>query len=309
MKPWLDEEQIQPGRSFQEEIQKAIPQIQSAAIFIGLTGLGRWQVLELQTLTSQFINNGIPVIPVLLPGVDKIPDNLLFLQQFNWVSFENIDDAAALYKLEWGITGIKPRPQPKQSLSNEVELKSEKGIDYTKLRDLLEQQKWKSADKETYKVMLQAAGREKEGWLDIDSIDNFPCEDLRTINQLWLHYSKGKFGFSVQKKIYEELGGTREYNEKVWKDFGERVGWRKGGNWLGNWLHNDQWLNYDQLTFNLNAPQAHLPCLWLDVVGMWVGYVNLSDFGMGEEEEVNMFKFDFGGEFSSLARRLVTCKI
>ena len=102
--------------------------------------------------------------------------------------------------------------------------------------------------------MCQAAGRESEGWLDRESIDNFPCEDLRTINQLWLHYSKGKFGFSVQKEIYESLGGTREYNEKVWNQFGDRVGWRKGG----------KWLDYSDLTFNLNAPQAHLP--WL---GIW----------------------------------------
>ena len=129
LNPWLDEEQIPPGRSFQEEIQKAIPQIQSAAIFIGLTGLGRWQVLELQTLTSQFINNGIPVIPVLLPGVDRIPDNLLFLQQFNWVSFESIDDVASLHKLEWGITGIKPQPQPiVTELPQQRTVESETGV-------------------------------------------------------------------------------------------------------------------------------------------------------------------------------------
>jgi hypothetical protein len=146
-------------------------------------------------------------------------------------------------------------PQPKLvseklPASKEVELKSEKGVDYTKLRDLLAEGKWQEADQETAKVMCQAAGREKQGWLDIKSIDNFPCEDLRTINQLWLHYSKGKFGFSVQKEIYESLGGKREYNEEVWKKFGDHVGWRKGG----------KWLSYSDLTFNVDvAPSAHLP--------------------------------------------------
>ena len=123
LKPWLDEEQIPPGRLFQEEIQKAIPQIQSAAICIGTKGLGKWQIIELQAIISQFIDKGSPVIPILLPGVDRIPDNLLFLQQFNWVRFEKIDDAASLYQLEWGITGIKPQSQtivtepPKQPAS------------------------------------------------------------------------------------------------------------------------------------------------------------------------------------------------
>ncbi len=138
----------------------------------------------------------------------------------------------------------------KPTSGDEVKLKSEKGVDYTKLRDLLKQQKWKEADEETAQLMLVAGDRESQGWLNVKSIDNFPCEDLRTINQLWLHYSNGKFGFSVQKEIYEELGGTREYNQEVWNNFGDRVGWRKGENWM----------NYDYLTFNLNrAPTAHLP--------------------------------------------------
>ena len=58
--------------------------------------------------------------------------------------------------------------------------------------------------------MLAVAKREKE--LDVNSIDNFPCEDLRTIDQLWVKYSDGRFGFSVQKRIYQNLGGTRGYN-------------------------------------------------------------------------------------------------
>lgn len=88
----------------------------------------------------------------------------------------------------------------KISITAEVELKSAKGVDYTKLRDLLKEGKWKEADQETNKVMLQATNRVSEKWIDVKNIDNFPCDDLRTINQLWVHYSKGKFGFSVQKK-------------------------------------------------------------------------------------------------------------
>jgi uncharacterized caspase-like protein len=171
------------------------------------------------------------------------------------------------------VVSLPKKPPP----SNEVELKSEKGIDYTTLRDLLATGKWKEADEETAKVLCQAAGRTSQGWLRVEDIDNFPCEDLRTINQLWLHYSDGKFGFSVQKKIYESLGGTREYNEKVWEKFGDRVGWRKG----------EKWLCLNDLIWELDgAPQGHLP----RVGGLIYG-------GLG------------GGVISSLAQRLVTCKI
>ena len=142
------------------------------------------------------------------------------------------------------------KSSPKDTPKDEVELKSEKGVDYTKLRDLLATRKWKEADEETSQVVLKVANREDQGWLELEDIDNFPSEDLRTLNQLWLHYSKGKFGFSVQKEIYESLGGTRVYDEEVWNDWLDRVGWRKG----------EEIVNYSKLTFNLDeAPEGHLP--------------------------------------------------
>jgi tetratricopeptide (TPR) repeat protein len=113
IKPWLDEEQIPPGISFQDEIQKAIPLIKSAAIIIGTQGLGKWQIMELRSLITKFVDRKIPVIPVLLPGVDNIPGDLLFLQELNWVKFEQIDDPTAFYRLEWGITQVKPELHPK----------------------------------------------------------------------------------------------------------------------------------------------------------------------------------------------------
>ncbi len=89
LKYWIDEEQIPPGRSFQEVIQQAIPNVKSAAIFIGSRGLGNWQAMELRILISQSVEADIPVIPVLLPGVETIPEHLSFLKQLNWVRFAN----------------------------------------------------------------------------------------------------------------------------------------------------------------------------------------------------------------------------
>ncbi|MFM6200403.1 MAG: GUN4 domain-containing protein, partial [Dolichospermum sp.] len=86
-----------------------------------------------------------------------------------------------------------PTPNPLPAL-REGGLKSSCGMDYRKLRDYLAQGKWKEADEETRRVMLAVAKREKEGWLDDKSIDNFHCADLRTIDQLWVKYSDGKFG-------------------------------------------------------------------------------------------------------------------
>ncbi|MEK0188717.1 GUN4 domain-containing protein, partial [Microcoleus anatoxicus] len=152
---------------------------------------------------------------------------------------------------------------PKPVAAETTRVISAVGMDYINLRNLLAAGKWKEADQETARVMLKVAGREKERWLDESSIDKFPCEDLRTIDQLWVKYSNGRFGFSVQKRIYESLDGTREYDSKIWEAFGDRVGWRVNGNWL----------NYDEPKFNTKAPEGHLPlgrdwrvggwCRWL----------------------------------------------
>ncbi|MBD2679725.1 MULTISPECIES: GUN4 domain-containing protein [Nostoc] len=141
-----------------------------------------------------------------------------------------------------------------QQQSTGKDLLSEKGVDYTRLRDLLKAENWKEADKETLAVMLKATGREQEGWLDYKSIDNFPCADLRTIDQLWVKYSDGHFGFSVQKRIWESVG-------KDYEKFAHRIGWRKG------MFFNKNWLSYSDLTFTRNSPQGHLPA----ATGMDVG--------------------------------------
>jgi serine/threonine protein kinase len=177
---------------------------------------------------------------------------------------------------EW-LDLLIPKPAPPET----TRVVSAVGMDYINLRNLLAAKKWQEADEETRRVMLKVAGREKEGWLNTESIDNFPCEDLRTIDQLWVKYSNGRFGFSVQKRIYQSLGGTGVYDVKVIFAFGDRVGWRKN-----NW-----WLDYTDLTFSGGAPEAHLP-IWLRV-GLSCGYVDVLGVGL----------------FSSLASRLVDCNI
>lgn len=130
-----------------------------------------------------------------------------------------------------------------------VELHSERGVTYKRLQNLLAKGKWKEADRETKKGMLAAAGREKEGWLRAEDLEKFPCQDLATIDHLWVKYSNGHFGFSTQQRIWQSVGGKPDANYKTARRFGDRVGW----------YQKDDWLFYHNLTFNLNAPLGHLP--------------------------------------------------
>ncbi|ACC83834.1 hypothetical protein Npun_F5528 [Nostoc punctiforme PCC 73102] len=79
---------------------------------------------------------------------------------------------------------------------------------------------------------------------------NFSCQNLRTIDQLWVKYSNGNFGFSVQQTIWESIGfanNVRDYS--MWWNFGNLVGWRV----------KDRWLPYERIQFTAQAPKGHLP--------------------------------------------------
>ena len=130
---------------------------------------------------------------------------------------------------------------------------------YQTLKDHLANGRWRKADEETFKVMLEVAGQTKRGYLFPDDIKQFPCEDLRTIDRLWVRFSNGRFGFSVQKKIYIEAGNKPDgkYYEKEYKEFCKIVGWRA----------NNRWLNYSEMTFTTSAPRGHLPARVRGIAG------------------------------------------
>ncbi len=134
-------------------------------------------------------------------------------------------------------------------------LRSEREVDYEPLQALLATADWQQADALTARLMLALAEHPSKGYPDGDTIHQFPLMDLRTIDRLWVHYSQGQFGFSVQRQLWQQVGmapGTADLT-RIGK-FGRHVGWRKGASWL----------YHAQLTYNLKAPIGHLPG--------WVGW-------------------------------------
>jgi hypothetical protein len=111
LKPWLDEEQIVVGQSFQKVIQTAIPVVRSAVVFVGQDGLGNWQEEEVQLLLDTCKKADKPLFLALLPGVDDndIPPELGFLKQKHWVSFNNGRNKA-LHEIESGVRGTPAAP-------------------------------------------------------------------------------------------------------------------------------------------------------------------------------------------------------
>ncbi len=89
---------------------------------------------------------------------------------------------------------------------------------YTKLTNYLATEAWEQADEETAQIMLKVASREIAGNFDVESIKNFSCEELHTIDRLWLHYSSGCFSLGIQATIGETVGGHQiaEHLPNLW---------------------------------------------------------------------------------------------
>ena len=136
---------------------------------------------------------------------------------------------------------------------------SKTGIDYTPLRNLLKEEKWSDADLKTYKLVEQivqtAKQRNKHVFIELKTIAEFSCPDIRTIDALWKKYTGNKFGFSSQQEVWQSVNQQGDFSTQTWRSFATQVGWKKGDVSSGS-----GYLLYDQLDFDpTQAPTGHLP--------------------------------------------------
>jgi WD40 repeat protein len=106
--PWLDEWELRPGLPWQRSLEQQILQIKAAAVFVGKSGIGPWEDVELSAFLREFIKRGCPVIPVLLADAGDNPKLPLFLEAMAWVDFR-ATASRPLERLIWGITGVRGR--------------------------------------------------------------------------------------------------------------------------------------------------------------------------------------------------------
>jgi len=127
---------------------------------------------------------------------------------------------------------------------------------YQKLQGLLRVGKLLEADDETVRVIMQEARKTDREDLTPDEVKVFPCSVLRVIDRLWTTYTGGRFGFSVQLKIYQDVGGTLEtaiaQDLDMLRRLADRVGWRENG----------QWKTVDQAEHKMEDPIGCYPIVW-----------------------------------------------
>jgi serine protease Do len=158
-----------------------------------------------------------------------------------------------------------PQPQELEEVSvttssRKIALISPKtGIDYTQLRDLLKEGKWSEADLHTYKLVEQiiksAKNDNKHVFIELKTIAEYSCPDIRTVDYLWKKYSNDRFGFSPQQEVWRSVNQDGDFSTQTWRRFATQVGWKKG-----EVANGSGYLLYDELDFEpTKAPAGHLP--------------------------------------------------
>jgi hypothetical protein len=125
-----------------------------------------------------------------------------------------------------------------------LELK-ERTIDFLPLFDLLSRSEYQKADVLHNRKMCEAAGQSAadRGWLYFTEVDQISIKDLLTFDRLWLVFSEGKFGYSVQRRIWLNLG-------KNWEKLWQQIKWKQDGSFTrypGGFI------------WTIDAPRGHLP--------------------------------------------------
>ena len=131
-----------------------------------------------------------------------------------------------------------------------------------RLEEFLQQQDFSNADKQTWELMKQIANGGSTFYVTYDEIKNFSCSALRKMDNLWLEYSQGKFGYSVQKNIWQSIGGNSDADLKTFRRFAIKVGWKTGSD-----LDATGYITYS----NPRGPQGHYPFegwFWV-LLGKW----------------------------------------
>ena len=122
---------------------------------------------------------------------------------------------------------------------------SEVGIDYAPFQDALLSESFEEADRFTSAVLRKLAGPSAESrrYVYFSEVESIPGLDLCTLDRLWKAYSQGRFGFSIQAKLLESLGGRYD---RLWP----RIGWKNDGIWT----------RYPKaFNWSITAPEGHMP--------------------------------------------------
>ena len=212
-----------------------------------LSGLSSSSDLSVEQLLEKFSSGSLRQKRSLIPAVETAADQLAAMGEAALASFDREgDDWAA----GWILQSLH-RHQP-LALSPLLDASggwfttgSESDLDYSPLQKALLEERFEEADCLTSAFLRQLAGEqaERRGYVYFSEVLSMRGLDLVTMDRLWIAYSHGRFGFTVQAHLLATLNGRYD---KLWP----RIGWKQEG----------VWTRYpNAFDWSLKAPEGHMP--------------------------------------------------
>jgi hypothetical protein len=131
-------------------------------------------------------------------------------------------------------------------------LPSSVGVDYVPLATMLATKDYLAADQFTRDNLIRIAGPDAKarGFVYWTEVKKLPKQDMVTMEKLWLQFSDGNFGYSVQQRAWElEKGNFDNYIR--------RIGWTTMENGNERKL---KWFGANEFIYEVEkAPKGHLP--------------------------------------------------
>lgn len=136
---------------------------------------------------------------------------------------------------------------PRVESNGWFETPSARGIDYSPMQRALLDEDFEEADRLTSCVLRELAGDQavKRGYVYFSEVPPMEGLDLTTLDRLWIAYSQGRFGFTVQARLLKALEGRYD---RLWP----RIGWKLDGTWT-RYPGAFQW--------SMDAPEGHMPLI------------------------------------------------
>ena len=189
--------------------------------------------------------------------------------------------AANIESIHRELLNLIPLDSPRQDERNAIRTSLKKHL-LAELDYLMQQKNWQEADRQDYGFLVFVGDKDEDG-LEWRELEQFPCNDLKELDDIWLKNSANKYGYSVQKDIlsgiYQDRGETFysvdweqrrliNWSDEAYLQFAEEIGWRN---------EDGEWLAYrDLFTESRLYYRGHLPYLADGRRSMWVVDILLS---------------------------------
>ena len=206
--------------------------------------------LNFDELLQQFCNGSVRKRKSLISSIEDFSEELSLKGPALMQAFDpNSDNWSAGWILQ-----VIQRNQPNSipsflssSPKGWFKTSSEMNIDYAPFQKSLLEENFEEADRFTSSTLRKLAGNaaEERGYVYFSEVDEMSGIDLLTLDRLWIAYSQGKFGFSIQARLLDASNGRYD---RLWP----RIGWKMDGIWT----------RYpSSFTWSLDAPEGHMPLI------------------------------------------------